>query len=154
MHRQAGPQALDQHTFLGGPLGRVWKAGHQLKGWQAGDEAEDVILPLLDGVDEEDLQQRQIQIKQHAQDAAPHQHPDHVRMDVSRGNLGEMNELFEQRREGEPEPNIELLLGEENRAVLRFLSCHSLSVHKLNEHSIRNASRNSLTFSLSTDFSA
>ena len=60
-------------------------------------------------------------------------------MDVSRGNLGEMKKFSEQRWEGEPEPSIELLLGEEDRVVRRFFSRYGLSVHKLNGHAIRDA---------------
>ena len=50
-----------------------------------------------------------------------------------------MEKFFEQRWEGEPEPNIELLLGEVDSVVRRFLSGHGLSVHKLNGHAIQDA---------------
>ena len=60
-------------------------------------------------------------------------------MDVGRGDLGEMEKFFEQRWEGEPEPNIELLLGEEDRVIRIFFNRYDLSVHKLNGHSIRDA---------------
>ena len=60
-------------------------------------------------------------------------------MDVGWGDLGEVKKLFEQRWEGEPEPSIELLLGEVDSVVRKFLSRHSLSVHKVNGHAIWDA---------------
>ena len=60
-------------------------------------------------------------------------------MDVGRGDLGEVKKFFEQQWEGELEPSIELLLGEEDSVVHGFLSGYDLSVHKLNGHAIRNA---------------
>ena len=39
---------------------------------------------------------------------------------------------------GEPEPSIELLIGEVDSVVRGFLNGYGLSVHKLNEHAIRN----------------
>ena len=60
-------------------------------------------------------------------------------MDVSRRNLGEVKKFLEQRWEGELEPNIELLLGEKDGIILRFLSRHDLSIHKFHEHTIRDA---------------
>ena len=89
------PRALDQHVSSGGPLGRVRKAGHQLKGWKAGDKAIDIILPLLNGVGEKDLQQGQVQTEQHVQNTIAHQYPDNVGMDQSRGNVGVVEELLE-----------------------------------------------------------
>ena len=60
-------------------------------------------------------------------------------MDVGRGDMGEVKKFFEQRWEGEPEPNIELLFGEVDSVVRRFVSGHGLFVHKLNGHVIRDA---------------
>ena len=60
-------------------------------------------------------------------------------MDVGRRDLGEVKKLFEQGREREPEPRIELLLGEVDSVVRGFLGGYDLSVHKLNGHAIRNA---------------
>ena len=37
-----------------------------------GKQAEEISLPLLDGVNKKDLQQRKIQVEQHVQNAAPH----------------------------------------------------------------------------------
>ena len=76
-------------------------------------------------------------------------------MNVGRGDLGEVKKFFEQRWEGEPEPSIELLLGEVDSVVRGFLSRYGLSVHKLNGHAIRNAEAFAELppFSLSTDFS-
>ena len=45
--------------------------GHQLEGRHRGGQVEEVGLLLLDGVDEKDLQQRKVQVKQHAQNAVP-----------------------------------------------------------------------------------
>ena len=104
-----------------------------------GKQAKEVSLPLLDGVNEKDLQQRKIQVEQHVKNAAPHQHPDYVGMDVSRRDLGEVKKLFEKRREREPKPRIELLIGEIDSVVRRFLGGYSLSVHKLNGNAVRNA---------------
>ena len=80
---------------LGSPLCRIRKMGHQLEGRHRGGQAEKVSLPLLDGIDEKDLQQRNVQVKQHAQNAAPHQHLDYVGMNVGRRDLGEVKEFFE-----------------------------------------------------------
>ena len=112
---------------------------HQLEGRDIGKQAEEVSLPLLGGIDKKDLQQRKVQVKQHVQNAAPHQHSDYVGMDVGRRDMGEVKKLFEQRREREPEPRVELLLGEIDSIVRRFLGGYGLSVHKLNGHTIRNA---------------
>ena len=112
---------------------------HQLEGRHAGGQAEEVSFPLLDGVNENDLQQRKVQVKQHAQNAVPHQHPDYVGMDIGRGDLGEVKKVFEQGWEREPEPSIELLLSEVDSVVRGFLCGDGLSVHKLNGHAIRNA---------------
>ena len=103
-----------------------------------GKQAKEVNLPLLDGVNEKDLQQRKIQVEQHVQNAAPHQHPDYVGMDVGRRDLGEVKKLFEERQEREPEPHVELLLREIDSIVRRFLDGYDLSVHKLKGNVVRN----------------
>lgn len=95
MHRQARPWALDQYMSSDSPLGRVREASHQLKRWNTGDQTKDIILPLLDGVDEKDLQQGHVQAEQHVQNAATHQYLDNVVMDQSRRNLGVVEELLE-----------------------------------------------------------
>ena len=59
-------------------------------------------------------------------------------MDVGRRDLGEVKKLFEQGWEKEPEPSIELLIGEVDSVVRGFLNGYDLSVHKLNGHAIRN----------------
>ena len=104
-----------------------------------GKQAEEVCLPLLDGVNKKDLQQGKIQIEQHIQNAAPHQHPNYIGMDVSQRNLSEVKKLFEERRKRKPEPRIELLLSKVNSVVGSFLNRHNLPVHKLNGNAIRNA---------------
>ena len=60
-------------------------------------------------------------------------------MDVGRRDLGEVKKFFEQGWEREPEPRIELLLGEVDSVVRRFLNGYDLFIHKLNGHAIRNA---------------
>ena len=60
-------------------------------------------------------------------------------MNVSWGDPGDVEKFFEQQWEGEPEPIIELLLGEVDSVVRRFFSRHGLSAHKVNEHAIRDA---------------
>ena len=60
-------------------------------------------------------------------------------MNISREDPGDVEKFFEQRWEGEPEPSIELLLGEVDSVVRKFLSGHGLSVHKLNGHVVRDA---------------
>ena len=104
-----------------------------------GNHAKDVIFPLLEGVDEKNLQQREVQVEQHAQNAASHEHLDHIGMDVGWGDLGEVEKFFEKRWEREPEPSIELLLGKADSVLLSFLSRHGLSVHKFNGHAIWDA---------------
>ena len=91
---------------LGSSLRRIRKISHQLERRQAGSQTEDVIFPLLDGVDEKNLQQREVQVEQHAQNAASHQHPDHVGMDVGRGDLGEVEKFFEQDGRGNRSPAL------------------------------------------------
>ena len=63
--RQTGLVTADQYMPFGSPLVRIRKVGHQLKGWDMGKQAKEVCLPLLDGVNKEDLQQGKIQIEQH-----------------------------------------------------------------------------------------
>ena len=104
-----------------------------------GKKAEEVGLPLLDGVNKKDLQQGKIQIEQHIQNATPRQYQDYVGMDVSQRNLSEVKKLFEEGRKRKPEPRIELLLSKINSIVGSFLSVHSFPVHKLNRNTVRNA---------------
>ena len=75
-----------------------------------GGHAEDVIFYLIQRVNKKHLQQREVKIVQHVDDAASHQHPDGVGMNEGRWNLGEMEEFLEQRRQRKPEPCVELFL--------------------------------------------
>ena len=76
--------------------------------------AEDVIFYLLQRINKKHLQQREVEVVQHTYDAASHQHPDDVGVNEDGWNLGEMEELLEQRRQREPEPSIELFLREDD----------------------------------------
>ena len=49
-------------------------------------------------------------MEEHIQDAATHQHPDDVRVDVGWRNLGVVQELFEERWKRKMEPCVELFL--------------------------------------------
>ena len=44
---------------------RIWKAHHQLEGRNVGIEAKPFILAHFDYVDEQDFQQRKIQLEEH-----------------------------------------------------------------------------------------
>ena len=57
--------------------------------------AEYVILPLLEGIDKKNLQQREVQVVKQAKDAASHQHPDNIGVDVGWRDLCEVKELLE-----------------------------------------------------------
>lgn len=46
----------------------------------------------------------------HIQDTAPYQYPDNIWVKESRRDLGKMEKLFNQRRQRETEPYVELLL--------------------------------------------
>ena len=94
-----------------------------------GKHIEDVIFSLLDGVNEEDLQQGEVQVEQHIQNVVPHQHPHDIRMDVGWRNLSAMEELFENGRKRKTEPRIELLLGEIDGVVPNFLCGHGVPIH-------------------------
>ena len=87
-------------------------------------QAEDVSFRLLQRIDEKHLQQREVEVVQHVYDAASHQHPDDVGMNEGGWNLGEMEEFLEQRRQREPEPRVELFLGEDDSILFSFLSRH------------------------------
>ena len=57
---------------FGSPFVQIRKVGHQLKRQNMGKHIEDVIFSLLDGVNEEDLQQGEVQVEQHIQNVVPH----------------------------------------------------------------------------------
>ena len=87
------------------------------------------FLPLFEGIDEENLQQGEVQVEEHIQDATPHQHPNDVGMDISWRNLGIMKELFEKRRKEKAEPRVELLIGKINDIVSYLLCGHGIPFH-------------------------
>ena len=49
-------------------------------------------------------------MEEHIQDAATHQHPDDVRVDVGWRNLGVVQELLEEILERKEEPHVELFI--------------------------------------------
>ena len=69
-------------------------------------QTEDVSFRLLQQIDEEHLQHCKVEVVQHVDDAASHQHPDNIGMNEDGWNLGEVEEFHEQRWQGEPEPSI------------------------------------------------
>ena len=94
-----------------------------------GKHTENVFFSLLDDVNKEDFQQGKVQVEHHIQDAAPHQHPHDIGMDVGWRNLSVMEEFFEKGRKRKTEPRIELLLGEINGVVRNFLCGHGVPIH-------------------------
>ena len=55
-------------------------------------------------------------------------------------NLGEMEEFLEQRRQREPEPRVELFLGEDDSILFSFLSRYDiLPIQKFHNYAIWNA---------------
>ena len=68
-------------------------------------------------------------MEEHIQDATSHQHPDDVRVNVGRRNLGVMQELLEERLERKAEPHVELLLTKKDGTLSCFLSRHWISIH-------------------------
>lgn len=59
-------------------------------------------------------------MKQHAQDVAPHQHPNSIQVNEGWEDFGEVQKLLEDRKKRKVEPDIKLLLGEVN-GVVRLL---------------------------------
>ena len=85
-------------------------------------QAEDVSFRFLQLIDKEHLQHCEVEVVQHVDNAASHQHPDDIGMNEDGWNLGEMEEFHEQCRQGEPEPRVELFFGEDDGILLSFLS--------------------------------
>ena len=134
------PRTPDHHPSLCPSLRRVGQFRHQLKGRQVRGQAEDVSFRLLQRIDEEHLQHCKVEVVQHVDDAASHQHPDNIGMNEDGWNLGEVEKFYEQRWQGEPEPRIELFLGEEDSTLFSFLSRHHvLPMKKINNYAIWNA---------------
>ena len=61
-------------------------------------------------------------MKEHVQDAASHQHPDNVRMNLGSRNLGVVQKLLEKKRERKTEPHVELLLTKEDGTMCNLLN--------------------------------
>ena len=119
---QPRPRTPDHHPSLRPSLRRVGQFRHQLKRRQVRGQAEDVSFRLLQRIDEEHLQHCEVEVVQHVDNAASHQHPDDIGMNEDGWNLGEMEEFHEQCRQGEPEPRVELFFGEDDGILLSFLS--------------------------------
>ena len=68
-------------------------------------------------------------MEEHIKDATSHQHPNNVRVNVGKRNLGVMQELLEERRERKAEPHVELLLTKKNGTLSCFLSGRRISIH-------------------------
>ena len=86
-------------------------------------QAEPFVPAQLDYADKNDLQQREVQMVEHVQDTAPHQHLNNIRVKKGQRDLSEMEELFEKRGHRETEPNIKLLLAKIGGImVLLFIS--------------------------------
>ena len=68
-------------------------------------------------------------MEEHIKDATSHQHPNNVRVNVGKRNLGVMQELLEERRERKAEPQVELLLTKKNGTLSCFLSGRWISIH-------------------------
>ena len=103
-------------------------------------QAEDVSFRLLQRIHEKHLQQREVKVVQHVYDVASHQHPDDIGVNEDWWNLGEMEEFLEQRRQRQPEPRIELFLGEDDGILFSFLSRYDIfPIQKFHNHAICNA---------------
>ena len=74
-------------------------------------QAEPFLLARLNGINEQDFQQRELQLEEHVQNTTPHQHPDNVRMKKNWRDLCEMKELLEERRDRKAKPNNKLFIG-------------------------------------------
>ena len=123
--------------------------------------AEDVSFCFLQRVDKKHLQHRKVEVVQHIYDAASHQHPDDVGMNEDGWNLGEVEELLEQRRQREPEPRVELFLREDDGFFFCFLRRHKHPpIQQFDSHVIRDTEpfpeflRIQLIYRLSTNFAS
>lgn len=94
-----------------------------------GKHIKDIIFSLLNGVDEENLQQGEVQIEEHIQDVASHQHLDDVRVDKDQRDLGVVQELLKERWEKKAESRVELLLTKEDDTMSYHLSGCRFSIH-------------------------
>ena len=122
-------------------LRRIRQLRHQLKGRQVSGHAKDVIFSLLQGVDKQNLQQREVEIEQHVYNAASHQHPDYVGMNEGWWNLGKVKEFLEQCRKRESKPDVKLFFREGDDASFSFLSRHDILplIQKFHNHAIGDA---------------
>ena len=68
-------------------------------------------------------------MEEHIKDATSHQHPNNVRVNVGKRNLGVMQELLEERQERKAEPHVELLLTKKNGTLSCFLNGRRISIH-------------------------
>lgn len=87
------------------------------------------ILAHLDCIDEEDLQQREVQVVEHIQDITLYRHLDNIWVKEGWRDLGGMEKLLEQRRQSETEPYIELLFTKVGSIMRQILSGHRLVIY-------------------------
>lgn len=71
-----------------------------------GGQVEPLLLTHFDDIEEEDLQQGEVQMVEHIQDVAPHQHPDSIWMKKGRKDLNEMEKLLKQIEQREAKPDV------------------------------------------------
>lgn len=64
-----------------------------------GKHVEPLILAHFDDINEQDFQQREIQLEEHVQYTTSHQHPDNIRIKKNWRDLCERKELLEKRRD-------------------------------------------------------
>ena len=59
------------------------------------EQAKDALPAHLNGINEKNLEQGEIQVKKHVQDVASHQHLDSIWMNKGERNFGVVKKLFE-----------------------------------------------------------
>lgn len=94
------------------------------------EQIEPLFSAHLECINKENLQQREVQVIEHVQDTAPDQHPNNIWVKEGRGDLGEIEELFEKIRQEEAEPFIELLLAKVGSIVRQLLSGHRFAIYQ------------------------
>lgn len=102
-------------------------------------QTEPLFSAHLEYIDKENLQQREVQVIEHVQDIAPNQHPNNIWVKEGRGDLGEIEELFEKIRRGETKPFIELLLAKVVSIVRQLLSGHRFAIYQEDGDIVRDA---------------
>lgn len=78
-------------------------------------------------------------MKQHAQDVAPHQHPNNIQVNEGWEDFGEVQKLLEDRKKRKAEPDIKLFLGEVDGVVRLLLDRGGFAVCQENRNVVRDA---------------